>query len=472
MSLICVFDGLRPDMVRPDWTPNLWSIRQRGVWCRRSHCVFPSVTRVNSAALTSGSFPGTHGLEGNSVWRPSIEPSRRLNTGEVEDLRRIREHHGRMLRVPTLPEVLGAAGHRTVSIGTGSSGGTFLMQPEPGAGGGITYHHSFCDPPETSEKVAAMLDAAPASGDYTTLAMARVEYAARALADVLVPEAAPALAAFWITLPDGVHHRHGLGSPEAIAAIQGVDAAFGSLAERLGGSDLNVIVTADHGYATVSGHVDVADELVRAGLKRSPESTDIVTCADGGACLIYAEPSVDLERVAAFLLAQEWAGALFSRDGVPGTLPLAAVNCAGPNAPSMLLGMAWQDVPNEHGIVGRSWGQGGIAIGAGDHGGISPFEMRNTLLLAGPAFRQGIETDQSCGIVDIAPTVLHSLGIVAPAEWDGRVLAETLRDGGPPPPATEDETIVAKFPGGRQVLTLARAGGVSYPSQAKLVRGD
>jgi arylsulfatase A-like enzyme len=300
--------------------------------------------------------------------------------------------------------------------------------------------------------------------------MARIEYAARALAEVLVPQVNPAVITFWITLPDGVHHRHGLGSPEARQAIRGVDAVFGTLVERLGGADLNVIVTADHGYATVSGHVDVAAELVRAGLKHAPDSTEIVTCADGGACLIYAEPSVDLERVAAFLLGQEWTGALFSRDDLPGTLPLAAVNCAGPNAPALLLGMAWQDAPNAHGIIGLSWGQGGIAVGAGDHGGISPFEMRNTLLLAGPVFREGGASAQPCGIVDIAPTMLHGLGIAPPAVWDGRVLTEALRDGDPP--STMDEQIEMPFQGGRQVLTLARAGAVSYPSRVDMVRDN
>jgi hypothetical protein len=473
MCLVCVFDGLRPDLVRPDWTPNLWELRRRGVWFSRSHCVFPSVTRVNSAALATGCFPGTHGLEGNSIWRPDVEPSRRIRTSEVEDLHRLRDRHGRVVRPLTAAETLAATGLRTVAIGTGSSGGTYLIHPEAAGCGGLVYHHTFTDPPELCEKVRAALGPAPAGGDRGALAMARIEYAARALAEVLIPAADPALATFWITLPDGLHHRFGLGAPQSVAAIRGVDDVFGrllrSLDERRSGRPLNVFVTADHGYATVSGHVDVADELVRAGLKRSSESTDIVTCADGGASLLYTEPSVDLERVATFLLGRPWVGAVVARDGVPGTVPLAAVGCAGPNAPALIAAMAWEHSPNSYGVPGLSWGQGGIAVGAGDHGGISPYEMHNTLIAAGPGFRQGFESDTPCGIVDIAPTVLHCLGVTSPPQWNGRVLVEAM-DGGEPAPPVELQDVVVTFDGGRQVLTLARAGAVSYASGSSMVR--
>jgi arylsulfatase A-like enzyme len=98
--------------------------------------------------------------------------------------------------------------------------------------------------------------------------------------------------------------------------------------------------------------------------------------------------------------------------------------------------------------------------------------MRNTLLAAGPAFKEGIESDHPCGIVDLAPTVLHCLDIERPSEWDGRPLVEALRQSGPPLPQEQEQTHSVRFAGGRQVLTLARAGGVSYPSRVDLVRDD
>ena len=475
MFLVCVFDGLRPDMVRPDWTPNLWRLRERGVWFTRSHCVFPSVTRVNSAALATGSFPGAHGIEGNTIWRPAIEGTRRLSTSAVGDLHRLREAQGSVVRVPTAGGVLAQRGLRSVVVGTGSSGGAFLQHPEAADSGGLVYHHEFTTPDDLAGKVADRVGPPPAGGEYGALALERVRYGARVLTDVLIPEAEPALAAFWITVPDGLHHRFGLGSPEAVDGIKAADGVFGDMLDRLAeqglSEALNLLVTADHGYATVSQHVSVEAELVRAGLKRSPDSTDIVLTLDGGACLVYAEDHVDIEAVSSLLLAQSWVAAVLSRGGrVPGTLPLDWVNCEGPNAPALVVAMGWEDRSNQHGIQGMSAGQGGIAVGAGDHGGISPFEMRNTLIAAGPHFRVGAESDVPCGIVDIAPTVLHCLGLASPSEWGGRVLAEALCEGGTPPPVEVEERLVS-FRGGQQVLTVARADGVTYTSGARVLRG-
>lgn len=474
LCLVCVFDGLRPEMVRPDWTPNLCRLREEGVWFTRSHCVFPSVTRVNSAALATGSFPGSHGLEGNTIWRPAIEPARRLGTGDVDDLRRLAAAHGRLLAPPTAAEVLARAGRRSVAVGTGSSGGAFLQHPQAAAADGLLYHHAFTVPHDLAGQVAGALGPPPSAGDYAALAAARVDYAARALTDVLLPAAEPALASFWITLPDGPHHRFGLGAAEAVASIQAADAAFGRMRERLAARGLSealdIVVTADHGYATVTGHVDVTAALVAAGLKAAPDSTEVVLCADGGACLVYTDGTADLDQLAAFLLGRPWVGAVFSRGGAAaGTLPLAAVGCEGPHAPDLVVAMAWDDRANPHGFRGMSVGHGGIAVGAGDHGGISPFEMRNTLLAAGPHFRQGAVSEVPCGIVDVAPTLLHCLGLEPPPEWDGRVLVEALR-GASQPPVHHTEEHVASFEGGRQVLTVARCGSTAYTVAATMTR--
>ena len=57
-----------PDLVSPDLTPVLWGLRERGVWFECSHCVFPSETRVNSPALSTGAYPPVHGIVGNSMF--------------------------------------------------------------------------------------------------------------------------------------------------------------------------------------------------------------------------------------------------------------------------------------------------------------------------------------------------------------------------------------------------------------------
>jgi predicted AlkP superfamily phosphohydrolase/phosphomutase len=55
----------------------------------------------------------------------------------------------------------------------------------------------------------------------------------------------------------------------------------------------------------------------------------------------------------------------------------------------------------------------------GDH------RLEGILIAAGPAFRTGA-VPRGAGLLDIAPTVLHLLGVPVPADMDGRVLTEIL----------------------------------------------
>jgi predicted AlkP superfamily phosphohydrolase/phosphomutase len=55
----------------------------------------------------------------------------------------------------------------------------------------------------------------------------------------------------------------------------------------------------------------------------------------------------------------------------------------------------------------------------GDH------RMEGVLIAAGPAFRPGASPDQA-SLLDVAPTLLHLLGVPVPADMDGRILTELL----------------------------------------------
>jgi predicted AlkP superfamily pyrophosphatase or phosphodiesterase len=70
MSRHAVFvccDGLGRDWVRPDTTPFLDELRDRSEWCAAHSAVFPSVTRVSAASITTGCHPARHGLHGNRM---------------------------------------------------------------------------------------------------------------------------------------------------------------------------------------------------------------------------------------------------------------------------------------------------------------------------------------------------------------------------------------------------------------------
>ena len=60
------------------------------------------------------------------------------------------------------------------------------------------------------------------------------------------------------------------------------------------------------------------------------------------------------------------------------------------------------------------------------HGSLSPFDMHNTCIAAGPDFRKGILDNMATGNIDIAPTVLWLLGVEPQPKLSGRVLSEAL----------------------------------------------
>src|SRR6185295_15968988 len=75
LILIVVMDGLRPDSINAEDTPTLFRLRQEGVNYINSHSVFPTVTRVNAAAISTGHYPGVNGLVSNAMFVPEVNPN-------------------------------------------------------------------------------------------------------------------------------------------------------------------------------------------------------------------------------------------------------------------------------------------------------------------------------------------------------------------------------------------------------------
>jgi predicted AlkP superfamily pyrophosphatase or phosphodiesterase len=103
LILIVVMDGLRPDSINHDDTPTLFRLRQEGVNYVNSHSVFPTVTRVNAAAISTGHYPDVNGLMSNSMFVPAVHPNLPFNTGDYRELLKLRDAtEGRLLFAPSL----------------------------------------------------------------------------------------------------------------------------------------------------------------------------------------------------------------------------------------------------------------------------------------------------------------------------------------------------------------------------------
>ena len=96
-----------------------------------SHAVFPTVTRVNAAAIATGTQPGTNGLVGNQMFVPAVDERRAFDTGNYRNFLALEQATGgRVLQVRTLAERLHARGLALAGVSSGSTGSAFLLNPK------------------------------------------------------------------------------------------------------------------------------------------------------------------------------------------------------------------------------------------------------------------------------------------------------------------------------------------------------
>ena len=111
--LIVVLDALRPEFVTPEMMPNLHAFAGRGVRFANSRSTFPTETRVNQSAVTTGCYPARHGVVANRFPLPEASPCSVLDSGDDLALEATLQRLGReLLGVPTASEVPSLTGQR------------------------------------------------------------------------------------------------------------------------------------------------------------------------------------------------------------------------------------------------------------------------------------------------------------------------------------------------------------------------
>jgi arylsulfatase A-like enzyme len=467
--LIAAFDGLQPAQVSPGLTPVLHRIVSEGVLFTRHHAVFPTVTRTNAASMVTGRHPGDHGLAANAVVMPEMSPGRVIDALEPTLARLAEVTGGRVLLAPTLGEMLARHGRRYAAVVGGTSGNAYVHHPRASTTEGAVVHSDFSLPASHHQAIHRRFGPWP---EKRVPSIQRIERVADVLLDYVLSEIGPDVATVWFPEPDTSQHAAGVGSSTAGEALRAADAQLGAILGALSrrGLDPDVLVVSDHGYSTIASVVDVEAEVRRAGFPGGEQLGGVAVAPNGGAALFYVrdgDPGV-LDRLATWLAAQPWAGALVGGRGdteALGLLPGQAAGIAGPRAPDIAMSLRWDSDPGANGFLGRSDATGGVP-GQGTHGSGSPHDLRGVLIAAGPSFRRGVTSDLPSGSIDLAPTVLAILGLAAEAPVDGRVLTEGLRAGAPssPPRSTLEHVVERRTGAGRliQRLLLERVGTTTY----------
>ena len=262
----------------------------------------------------------------------------------------------------------------------------------------------------------------------------------RALTGPLWEKEVPAFSLLWLSEPDYSQHVTGPGSATSLAAIKHSDENLARVLAVLDQKGLrdttDIIVVSDHGFSTIEQNVDVAAVLsaqgFHAGRKFPPRGArdgDVMVVGNGGTVLLYVtgHGQTLIAKVVHCLQTQPFCGVVFTQEPVEGAFRLHDVRIDSPFAPDIVLSMRWKADPSTNGTPGLTYSDyGQYGPGCGMHGSLSPFDMHNTCIAAGPDFRQGTQDDLPTGNIDIAPTVLWILGVEPEHKLSGRVLGEAL----------------------------------------------
>ncbi len=493
--IVFVVDGLRPDGIAPEDTPTLFRLRAEGVDFTDGHAVFPTVTRVNAASLSTGTQPGTHGIVGNRMYVPAVDPQRAFDTGNYRNLAELDQATGgRLLLAPTLAERLQERGLRLAGVSSGSTGSAFLLNPKAPSGVGVLVNgyldpgKTVAYPPEVSEAILAKFGPAPAKEPGAARFDASVAWTQRVLREYVLPELRPSVVLNWLTEPDHSQDHVGVGSSAAREAIRNDDREIAAVLATVDDLDLapstDVLVVSDHGFTTNTAGVDVARFLVDSGLKASPDSGDVVLASSGQAVALYVEghDGERIARLARFVRSQEWGGVVFTagraagdpRGAVEGTFSLELIHAASrERGPDLILTFPWSPRPNAFGVPGTDLANvsGGGTPYVSDHGSMSPWNVRSTLFAWGAGFKKRATVPTPAGNVDVTPTILALLGLTEADGLDGRVLAEAL-EGGPDPEEVAVDTRVHTVEAGgyRAALQLSDVDGRRYVDKSWRIR--
>jgi predicted AlkP superfamily pyrophosphatase or phosphodiesterase len=498
LNLVLVLDGLRPDTITPDETPNLWRLRQEGVNFANSHAVFPTVTRVNATAISTGTYPDRNGILGNRIYVRAVDPNFAFNNDDHRNLLRLDEATGGgMVLAKSLAEILAERGKRLAAVSSGSTGQALLLNPRAPKGVGVLVNGYWepgvrvAFPPVVNDAVLARFGPAPARGGASASDDAAVAWTQGVLRDYVLPELKPDVVFNWLTEPDHIQHGLGAGSPQARASIRADDAEVGLLLgtlDRLGlGGSTNIIVVSDHGFSHSAFGVNLTAELIKAGLKASAGSDDVVIASSGQTMLLHVKDrdSALIHRITEFLKAQDWAGVLFTRgrggggtapvEGIePGTFALELIHLAHPErGPDVVVTFPWSSAPGPYGLPGTDSTDTGRATGPltgsqGNHGSMSPWTVRNTFIAWGADFKRGTTIRTPVSNVDITPTLLALLGYDRDGSlprFDGRAILEAFADGPDEEQVpVQTTTHVTATPGGsyRVAIQVSEVGAQRY----------
>jgi len=431
--LVVAFDGLQPSQINEDLMPNLYGYLKEGVTFTNHHAVYPSVTRINSTSMFTGRYPGSHGIAANSVVMRDFDSNLVFSVMEPM-LENVREKLGEVLFVENLGDILSNFEEKFVAVGAGTTGNSFLQNPNAHRNGGAVVNPEFTLPNSLEKTLKPIVGDWPSEGIPNE---ERLKHCVDIMTQYFIPEINPKVGLIWFSEPDKSHHADGVGYELGTQAIRYSDKCFGDLISKTrkmkNSKDTNVIVISDHGYSSIKDVIDVRKELIKIGFLENEQDNKILIAANGGSVLFYVKNSDSklATKLVRALMQFEWCGPMFysSKTGkIEGLLPAKLIGIEGPRCPDITMSFQWSSEKNSAGYMGMIYSSGGDT-NLGTHGSISKHEMNNVFGAFGPDFKKGLVCPTPTGNIDLTPTIIHLLGLNTDTPFDGRVIHEAFLGG-------------------------------------------
>jgi len=528
--VLFVADGLRFRMVDDRTAPTMAATAREGVSLRNSHALFPTFTTANASGMATGHMLGDTGDFSNTIYTGfEVTSAGNSSTPFLENdavLGEVDAHFsGNYLDEATILKLARDKGYSTASIGklgpalifdsTERSGGqTILIDDATGTPKGIPLSAEVTQrlqavnlPPAAPSRGANGAAGNVSTPGTITANVVQQDYFAAVTTRVVLPlfkeRNKPFLLVFWSRDPDGTQHNQGdslnvlvpgINGPTSLAAIRNADDNLARIRSALSELGLlestNIIVTADHGFSTISkesqtsstvatkfsdtlpGHLPfgfVALDLAHAlnlplidpddgykiigegqhtkngngligGDRNKPQ---IVVAANGGSDLIYIPDgdTATAKRVIDFLLTQDYVSGIFvdSKLGkFPGTLSLDDISLEGaaitPRPAIAISFRSFDTVCGEPVLCTVEVADTVLQQGQGMHGSFSRADTWNFMAMQGPDFKSQFVDPAPASNADLGRTIaqLMQLEVKDNGKLVGRVLSETLPNGAVP----------------------------------------
>jgi hypothetical protein len=557
--ILFVPDGLRSRIVSPQTAPAMAEVRDKGVNFKNSHSMFPTFTMANGSAMATGHYLGDTGTFSNTIYTaftsapagdtvvPFIENDAVL--GDVDE-----HFNGDYLNEETLLKMARAQGLSTAAIGkvgptlifdhTDRGKNTIVIDDSTGGKTGVPLSDEMKD----ALSKANLPLVAPSRGDNgkagdaktpgTTVAnITQQAYMADVATKVVLPmfkaRGKPFVLVFWSRDPDGSQHNQGdslntltpgINGPTSLASIKNADDNLAQLRKALDDLGLaastNIIVTADHGFSTISkesktspsakiGYDDTPKDFLPMGflaldlakalelplfdpndknarvadnahpkagngvLGQDPTKPDVVVATNGGSDLIYL-PNKDkklAERTVKALLEQDYVSGLFVDDSLgrfPGTLPISQIALKGkavtPNPSIVVNFRTYTTGCDEPTNCSVEVADTVLRQGQGMHGSFGRGDTMNFMAAMGPDFKSGYVDALPVSNADVGATAAKILGLAQKPKGNlvGRTMTEAMPNGTTPKATSGSLKSEPAANGLRTVLNFQRVGSQRY----------